>query len=173
MPIVAGVQAVEGVSVNVIPEVMAAHIAESLNLAVDESLEQINRVGHTGSSGFKRLATPALFDGTVERGQDYLLVDDFVGQGGTLANIRGYIEQNGGRVILSTALTGKPYSAKLSLTQETLASLRAKHGNDLEQWWREKFGYGFELLTESEARYLLNTKDADTVRAGIAAAVQG
>lgn len=171
-PIVAGVQAVENMSVNVIPEVMAAYVADSLGLPLDDSLTQINRVGHTGSSGFKRLATPALFDGAVQAGQDYLVVDDFVGQGGTLANLRGHIEQNGGNVLMATVLTGKPYSAKLALTSETLAALRAKHGKDLEDWWRQQFGYGFELLTESEARYLLNTKDADKVRAGLSAAVQ-
>ncbi|MDR2876239.1 MAG: phosphoribosyltransferase [Methylobacillus sp.] len=173
LPVVAAVQAVENMGVNVIPEVMAAYIAESLDLPLDADLAQINRVGHTGSSGFRRLATPALFDGHVERERDYLLVDDFVGQGGTLANLRGYIEQHGGNVVLATVLTGKDYSAKLALAAETLAGLRAKHGDDLENWWRQTYGYGFELLTESEARYLIRTENADKVRAEIAAAVQG
>lgn len=171
-PIVVGVQAVEGSSVNVIPEVMAAALAEYLSLPIDEGIIQINRVGHTGASGFRRLATSALFDGPVQSGQDYLLVDDFVGQGGTLANLKGYIERNGGNVILATALTGKPFSAKLALSNETLAQLRTKHGKELEQWWHDRFGYGFDLLTESEARYLLRTPDADAVRAGILAAIQ-
>jgi hypothetical protein len=172
-PIVVAVQAVEGVSVNVIPEVMAVQLAESLGLPFDESIVQINRVGHTGSGGFKRLATPALFSGEVQAGQEYLLVDDFVGQGGTLANLRGHIERNGGRPILAAALTGKPYSAKLALSTETLTQLRTRHGQDLEQWWKDRFGYGFDLLTESEARYLLRTPDADAVRAGILASIQG
>ncbi|HLF96722.1 MAG TPA: phosphoribosyltransferase [Methylococcaceae bacterium] len=171
-PVVAGVQAVEGASVNVIPEVMAAYVAQTLGLPVDAQIVQINRVGHTGASGFHRLATPALFDGAVESGKDYVLMDDFVGQGGTLANLRGHIEQSGGRVILAVALTGKPFSSRLALSETTLQQLRAKHGPDLENWWRERFGYGFELLTESEARYLLNTQDADTVRARILADVQ-
>ncbi len=34
------------------------------------------------------------------------LVDDFIGQGGTIANLKGYIESNGGQVILATTLTG-------------------------------------------------------------------
>jgi len=33
-------------------------------------------------------------------------------------------------------------------------ALRDKHGRDLEDWWRERFGFGFECLTRSEARYL-------------------
>ena len=63
---------------------------------------------------------------------DYVLVDDFVGMGGTLANLRGYIESNGGRVLGAVALTGKPYSAKLTLEEKTLEELRQTHGQDLD-----------------------------------------
>ena len=35
-----------------------------------------------------------------------------IGQGGTLANLRGRIEKRGGRVVGAVALTGKPYSAR-------------------------------------------------------------
>ncbi len=59
--IVVGVQAIEGVSTNVIPEVMARVLARMLELPIDDELVQINRVGHTGSSGWHRLAHPALF----------------------------------------------------------------------------------------------------------------
>jgi hypothetical protein len=44
-----------------------------------------------------RLATPPAFTGSIEQGKDYLLIDDHVGLGGTLANLRGYIETQGGR----------------------------------------------------------------------------
>ncbi len=168
-PRLVGVHAVEGQSVNVIPAVMAAALSERLAWPVEAGIIQINRVGHTGASGFQRLATPALFGGVVEAAEAYVLVDDFVGQGGTLANLRGYIEAGGGEVRAATALTGKPYSAILKITPETLAKLRSKHG-PLEDWWRQRYGYGFELLTESEARYLERTADADAIRAGLVAA---
>jgi hypothetical protein len=71
-------------------------------------------------------------------------------------------------VALATTLTGDAYSAKLSLSTQTLA-LRAKH-EQLEDWFRKTFGYGFEQLTESEARYLTRAEDADTIRNRIAAA---
>lgn len=69
------------------------------------------------------------------------------------------------------ALTGKPYSAKLAVSEARLKSLRAKHGQ-LEHWWRERFGFGFDQLTESEARYLEKTSDADAIRDRILAAGQ-
>jgi len=98
-------------------------------------------------------------------------MDDFIGQGGTLANLRAFIETKGGRVVGAVALTGKAYSSTLALTDETLKTLRIKHGN-IESWWWEQFGFGFESLTESEARYLLRAENADTIRSRLAEAKQ-
>ena len=98
------------------------------------------------------------------------MVDDFIGQGGTLANLRGWIESRGGRVVGAVALTGKFYSAKLSPTQEQLRELRERHGPDFEKWWREHFGHAFDCLTQSEARYLARSPDVDTIRDRLAAA---
>lgn len=90
--ILASAHAVERDGVNAIPEALADELGARLNLPVDEGLVQINIVGHTGANGFARLARPAVFDGEVIRGAAYWLVDDFVGQGGTLANLKGHIE---------------------------------------------------------------------------------
>jgi hypoxanthine-guanine phosphoribosyltransferase len=127
-------------------------------------------VGHTGASGFARLAHQARFVGRISPGQSYLLVDDFVGQGGTLANLIGYIGSQGGQVLGATVLTGKPYSAILAPDGPLIQALRDKHGRELEDWWNESFGFDFERLTRSEARYLEKTPDAHTIRDRIVAA---
>jgi hypothetical protein len=54
----------------------------------------------------------------------------------------------------------------------TLEKLRLKHGKELENWWSERFGFRFDSLTESEARYLLNTPDAERIRNRIITAVE-
>jgi len=167
-PLITGVQAVEGASTNVIPEVFASYVSMVTGWQLDNAIFQQNRVGHTKSSGFHRMATPALFGGAVIRGENYLLLDDFIGQGGTLANMKGYIESNGGFVIGAVVMAGKDFSARLKLQQSTLTELRKKHGT-LESEWLAVFGYGFELLTESEARYLIRTENADRIRAAILA----
>ena len=114
----------------------------------------------------------SLFEGEVERGRDYLLVDDFVGQGGTIANLKGFIESRGGTAIGCTTLTGKPWSAKLTPSVDTLRMLRDKHGGELESWWKDTFGYGFDFLTESEARYLARADSVELIRNRILAARQ-
>ena len=73
----------------------------------------------------------------------------------------------------ATTLTGKPYSAKLALEGGCLSQLREKHGHELESWWNERFGFGYECLTNSEGNYLLRSPDADRIRDRIAAAVEG
>lgn len=124
-------------------------------------------MGRTGQDGYYRLAVQPAFHGNVQAGRAYLMVDDFLGQGATFANLHGYITRQGGRVVGATALTGKAESSILALSPVTLARLREVHGEELENWWREQFGFGFESLTESEARYLINRTDAQRVRAEI------
>lgn len=170
-PLVASVHAQEEFGVNGIPEALADWIATRLGLETDGALVQANIVNHTGADGFSRLARQALFTGNVAGGADYLIVDDFIGQGGTMANLRGHIQRHGGCVIGAVSLTGKPYSAKIALSEPQLAELRNRHG-ELEDWWRERFGFGFDALTQSEARYLARTADADTIRDRLAAAEQ-
>lgn len=168
-PFLIPVHAVESEGVNPIPIVLAQMLSETLGLPLEVSVTQINSAGHTGADGYTRLAFPALFDGESQAG-DCFLVDDFIGQGGTLANLKGFLENRGGRVIGAAALTGKAYSATLKLKESSLRELREKHGGELEKWWTNTFGYGFERLTESEARYLTRADDAQSVTERIIAA---
>lgn len=170
LPLLVPVHALETMGVNEIPAALARALSNALSLTIWDEVAQINTVGHTGASGFHRLAHQALFSGVVIGYKTYLLVDDFIGQGGTLANLHGYIRAQGGAVCAATVLTGKPYSAILSPDPDSLRKLRAKHGQTLEDWWHTKFGHGYDALTRSEARYLENSPDAQTIRDRIAAA---
>ena len=164
------VHALESAGVNQIPVALEKLVARhSANLSRNRSIVQSNSVGHTGASGYRRLAHQAAFHGEVIE-RDYFLIDDFVGQGGTLANLIGFICSHGGRVLGAAVLTGKPYSAKLAPDESSLRALREKHGVAFEGWWKEHFGFGFDCLTRSEARYLERSPDALAIRAGLAAA---
>jgi hypothetical protein len=168
-PYLLGVYALEEAGINRIPAAMAEVLSERLALPMVTSVVQINTVGHTGAKGWGRIARQPIFEGNAPAG-DFVLLDDFIGQGGTLANLRGHVETNGGHVLCATTLTGKEYSAKLRLTGATLAQLRQQHGQALEAWWERTFGFAFDALTESEAAHLLRTQDADTIRSELAKA---
>ncbi len=116
------------------------------------------------------MANQPLFAGSVVSGQNYVVVDDFVGQGGTLANVIGLLRSCGGNILGATVLTGKAHSAKLAPDGELLDALRHKHGRELEGWWRDVYGFGFDCLTRSEARYLEKSSDAESIRDRLIAA---
>ncbi len=171
-PTLVSAHALEGEGVNAIPEIFADRLGQALGWPVDKGVVQVNIVSHTGANGFCRMARQAEFDGPVQADRPYVLVDDFVGMGGTLANLKGYIESRGGKLLAAVSLTGKPHSAKLALSPERLNELRIKHGTELENWWFDRFAHTFDTLTESKARYLTRTETADTIRNRIAEAEQ-
>ena len=171
-PVLVSAHAYERDGYNAIPAALARLVSERAGIPYDTNIVQANIVGHTGADGYSRLARQATFDGEVTSGRTYIVVDDFIGQGGTLANLRGWVEKNGGTVIHAVGLTGKPYSAKLAPTKEQLHELKEKHGSELEKWWLEQFNHAYDCLTQSEARYLARSPDVDTIRNRLTAAMR-
>ncbi|MEF8689850.1 UNVERIFIED_CONTAM: PLxRFG domain-containing protein [Comamonas sp. A-3] len=161
-PLVVPVAAEEASGRNKIPRAAAEVLAHRLGLKAANGIVQANRARRTGMDGLDRIFAPVDFAGAVEA-KPYLLVDDTLTQGGTFAALASHIREGGGTVAGVIALTGKQYSAKIQPSPETLASLRQKHG-DLENEYRAATGYGFDALTESEARYLARYEPADRLR---------
>lgn len=168
-PRLLAVHALESAGMNAIPRVLAKRLSKDFGLALDSGISQLNRVTHTRADGYHRLANPAVFDGRLME-SNYLLIDDFVGQGGTLANLRGYVHHQGGTVAGAIALAGQQRLSKLRLGEETLHKLRSKHGDELEKWWLSTFGYGLDRLTESEAVYLSRSDSFNVITTRLAAA---
>ena len=149
---------------NAIPDAMAQRLRRQIgSRGVVNCIVQTNKVGHTRAPSFQRLVTPAAFDGTVEACANYLLVGDHVGLGGTLANLRGHVEANGGKVIGITTLTESRDACHISLRPEMLAMLWGKHGDELEQLWQNHFGHGIDCLTQVEAGILCRQLSVDTI----------
>lgn len=154
-PLLIPVVADEAAGFNAIPDALAQILALALNAPVASGgIVQTNLVGHTRAPSFQRIVTPAEFDGPVEVDRNYVLVDDHVGLGGTLANLRGYIMSKGGCVIGMTTLTESRDARTISLQSATRAMLWHKHGQELDRLWQAQFGYGIDCLTEVEAQNL-------------------
>lgn len=171
--LIAGISAIETLGYNAIPDAMANEIKDRLGWPIETGeLRQRNKVGHTRASSWHRFVTQAEFAGRVEPGANYLLVDDHVGFGGTLANLKGYIEREGGFVIAMTTLTETTDARKIALQEETLDKLRTIHGNQLEEDWQENFGYGLDCCTQLEAGYLCRQQTLDFIRRRMAKAAK-
>ena len=156
---------------NAIPDAMAQTLSRYIGLPVIVGeIVQTNKVGHTRAPAFQRLVTPALFDGDVQSGTAYVLVDDHVGLGGTLANLRGYVEDRSGLVIAITTLTESRDARHLSLRPHTRDLLWQKHGEELDAFWRGQFGYGIDCLTEVEALQLCRQHSVAAIESFLAKA---
>ena len=168
-PSVVPIFAQEAAGRNKIPHAYAAELAARLGLPASFDIVQTNRTHHTGAGAAARIVRRAEFAGPVEPGRDYLIADDHVTLGGTIADLKAYIESQGGRVILTSTMTASPLSHRLRLDPARLAELRSKLGA-AEPWFKERFGHGFEGLTHSEAGYLLSFGSPDTLRRRLAEA---
>lgn len=172
-PLLAGVSAIETRGFNAIPDAMANELSLRLGWELDDGeLRQSNKVGHTRASAWHRFVAQAEFTGSVRAGADYVLVDDHVGFGGTLANLRGYIEEHGGTVVAMTTLTETRDARKITLTRDTLEALRRTHGEPLEEFWEEHFRFRLDCCTQLEAEYLLRQRSFDYIRRRLAKAAK-
>jgi len=167
-PTLVAVHAEEATGRNKLPMAYAEELGYQFGLEVDVDIVQANRPERTGQDAVHRLAQRAEFDGPVKPGSDYVLVDDAVTQGGTLADLRSYIELRGGNVIGATTLIGAPDSHILAPRPRTLAALREKLPS-LERWWIKAYGHGLDALTESEAQALRRFDSTDAIRDRLAA----
>jgi hypothetical protein len=172
-PFVVPVTAIESTGFNSIPDAMVQEICARLSLPpMPGTIMQSNKVAHTRADGWHRLVTPATFTGAVVAGASYLLVDDHVGFGGTLANLRGHIVAGGGHVLGMTTLTETGGGRQIALRPDTHSVLYSKHGHGLAQFWRAVFGHGIDCLTNVEAGYLSRVESLDAIRTRMAAAAE-
>jgi len=160
-------QAERGGGDNLIPAHFARWLRAETGLAVDEGIHRLNRTMRTDAGASERLVRRAAFTGAVEPGRAYVIVDDVVTQGGTVADLRGYIETQGGRVVLITALQAPGKNATVASSPAQVAALRSRFGDATEAWWKDVFGYDFSGLTASEARHLFRFGSAENLRSAL------
>lgn len=162
-PVIVPVLAVEESGHNMVPAAVAIRLEETLGLRATADIHQSVKAQRSGKSALDRIFSQPAFEGPVTPGESYLLVDDTLTQGGTFAALADHITRSGGKVVGAVALTGKQYSATLRLSEGLLTQLRERLG-DVENDFRRATGYGFEQLTESEARTLVKFRPLERVR---------
>ena len=150
---------------NLIPHVFAKIIANELELRVCQSIYQYDGIKRDRRGFWQRFANPVSFRGNIPRDGDYILVDDVITTGGTLASLRGFIENHGCRVICMSGLSA-PGGAnlKVALDPLTIVGLKSLHGGRMAPLIVSETGYAIEHLTEPEATKLLGARSLNEVR---------
>ena len=150
---------------NVLPIIFAGKLADLTGLTVEISVGKINKTKHaSANNAFERLTQRAEFSGNVDKNQYYFVVDDFVSLGGTVADLRNYIEANGGKVVGVAALgVSNEYSKILRPSPTHIAVLESFGRDEIEGILREHgIANRLEDLTNAEARTL--AKEALSIR---------
>lgn len=163
-PIIVGIRAEESKGKNQIPTMMVHVLSQQTGWEKDENLYQISYAGRTGSDSSYRLAFPAVFGGEVKAGRDYLILDDNSTMGGTIAGLKGYIENRGGKVIGAAVMSARATGLELVPTEKQLNDIQRKHGDAANDFFQKTYGYGIRRLTRSEAGAVRTSPTIDELR---------
>lgn len=160
------VLAKERTGYNVMPLAYAKVMSSISGFEINEDVFQINCPHHTGACAMQRLLNRAVFDGDVQKGYNYVIIDDVVTQGGTASSLRRFINERGAKVVAVSALAFGKESTTIALQHETYMKILGKFGRDkLEGFLQEKgIVRGIEELTNSEGKYLLKFRDVEAIR---------
>jgi hypoxanthine-guanine phosphoribosyltransferase len=160
------VAAEENLGINKIPIAFADVLAERLGLQAEMKIVQREKISRTNSKADHRLAFTPTFTGAVAKA-NFFIVDDTLTMGGTIASLRGYIENRGGHVLGAAVMTAHPGALDIKVKALTIEKIRNKHGNEMNEYWKEEFGYGIELTTEGEAGHIRAAATTESLRARI------
>ena len=163
------VLAKEATGRNKIPRAYAQTISDLTGLPVEENIGQSNVSAHTEKGAFERLLSRANFTGKVKPGQEYIIVDDAITQGGTVSELRHYIENNGGKIVAVTGLTASKGSTVIGIRPETVKAIEGKFGREQTEELLKDYDIAgkLEALTESEGKHLLWYANLDNLRVRI------
>ena len=150
-----------------IPLAMASVIADRLNLDVEIGIVQIDQLERNDDAPERLLGYNPRFAGTVETGRSYLILDDSLSMGGSVASLRGFIENRGGHVTSAMVMNADDRSLELPVTPQMVEDLESKHGSEVNQFFQENFNYGIDKLTQREATYIKNAPSFDRIRDSI------
>ncbi len=137
---------------NALPHSLAFIVASELGLKVCMSIYQYDGIRRTRSGFWPRLANPVTFSGNIFPG-NYIIVDDVVTTGGTMAALKGFIERQGSRVLCMSGLAAaEGRDVKLALAPSTHQTLMSAHGGALAPLITLETGYAIEHLTDPEGK---------------------
>lgn len=148
---------------NQLPIALAKMLGELNGLKVNLSVYHKKAKKHTDATWADRILSPEpKWFGQIEKGRNYILVDDVFTSGSTLNSLKNWIENQGGKVKAVTTLSASRYGKKIGISKEQVDKLRKIDHNEtqgrLEQLFKQhKYKGGFESMTYNEAYFLIES----------------
>jgi hypothetical protein len=154
---------------NALPIVYAAALAKHFDAYLETGVRQVNIVSHTVAGAQTRILGQPMFIGAIQPGSRVLIVDDVVTYGSTLANLRGWLEQQGATVVGATTLAAGFGGTKVALPDIVWDRLLDRFSRPAEALANE-LGFSADCFTNREARFLAGLKNEHEMQRLIVAA---
>lgn len=131
-------------------------LAQIIGLPIWTKVFLLHSVSRKRLCAFQRLLQKPIFTGVIQSNTTYILVDDVITQGGTIAALREFVIAHGGKVVAVVALAYAIGSHAIAPKKWNIVMLLVKFGARLLQFLQILgIASTFEELTNMQARYLL------------------
>jgi len=141
----------------------------------DETIE-IHKGGRTGKDALVKLTARPTFDGKIKAGKEYKLIDDAIAQGGTISELRHFVDNAGTKAVNVSVSVAAQFSSVIPPSEGTIQRIKEKFGREETEKFLKDYSIAgaLEALTEREASYLLKFRSLDAIRArAVAKGIQG
>lgn len=148
------------ISRNALPFALALFIGLPIHTDVTKQPQKPRK----SMSAMERLLNKPIFEGYILPNKDFIIVDDVVTQGGTVAALRQHVISKGGRVVAVVALAYSIGSSIFAPRRFNFVRLFLKFGNKL-LYLLKSLGIASDIseLTNSQIRYLLRFSCFDNI----------
>lgn len=145
------------ISNNKLPEALAM----ALNLPIHTNVHIYNSHVRKTLSAIERLLHKPCFSGKIIKGEDYIIVDDIITQGGTISALRKHIVTNGGTVVAVAVLASSIDSQIIAPKRDDIINLISKYSLSSITYLLKKYNIANDIheLTRAQIKYLLRFKD--------------
>lgn len=146
----------------------AQWLSMELGWPVFESVYQTKAFAKDRSDHWTRLLHRSTFYGDIDTSRPYVLVDDVLTLGGTLADLRAFILGKGGTVIAMSVIATKDGADRaIHLSPAEANRLGEQYGNDFPEFCQTHFGFQPDGFTSPEAGKLLSCSGYVELRKGL------
>jgi hypothetical protein len=144
-------------------------LALAIGLPIWNNVRLIHMVSRKLLSAIERFIHKPVFTGYIKRDTEYILIDDVITQGGTIAALRRFVIRGGGNVVAVVALAYAIGSHAVAPIREYVIRLMVKFGLALHFLLR-MLGVAVSVwwLTNSQIRYLLRFSSVRNIKKKLA-----
>lgn len=158
---------------NMLAHAGAARLAKELGLEIDTNIIQTGTESRKSMGRLERLFKPATFSGASQAGRLYIIVDDVMSSGSTLADMRGHLKSHGSELAFATVLaTPDGKHTHLNATPEQISAVECNLTSSMRGYIENAVGFGIKCLTQPESLLLSRRASIEELKGLIRPAAQ-